>query len=182
MSWYKIIKKESQWKWHRCTMCMNSGALFPGSINGWVNKRTFTAGLQNVNPHSEMSNVLSGVFKKPHATELHNLSDYTRLNPMLSRCQNSWFLPSLQDFTNGFEKSPFKTTMPECHANLLLTETLCQLLQKATLARIIFHWLTKILWISEQRWAYLTELTEGERCTITCPCQTDACCTFYWTH
>lgn len=45
-------------------MCMNSGALFPSSINGRVNKRTFTLGLQNVNPHSEMSDVLSGVFRK----------------------------------------------------------------------------------------------------------------------
>lgn len=54
--------------------------------------------------------------------------------------------------------------MPECHANLLLTETPCQLLEKATLARIMFNWLTKILWILDWRWAYLTVLTEGELC------------------
>lgn len=39
-------------------------------------KRTFTEGLQNVSPHSEMPDVLSGLFR--HHTLL-NLSDYPRL-------------------------------------------------------------------------------------------------------
>lgn len=163
-------------------MCMNSGALFPSSINGWVNKRTFTVGLQNVSPHSEMPDVLSGV-SRPHATELHNLSDYTRLYPMLSRCQIPWFLPPpLARLYKHFWKISPETTMPECHANLLLTETPCQLLEKATLARIMFNCLTKILLILDWCSAYLTVLTERELCTITCPWQTDTYCTFYWTH
>ena len=159
---------------------MNNAAPFPSSVNGWGNKRTFTLGLQNVNPHSEMLDVLSEVFEKPHATELQNLSDYTRP----SRCQIPRFLPSLQDFTDGFWNLP-KTTMLECHANLFLTETPCQLLEKATLARIMFNWLTKN---SYESWTGVEHTSEcwhrgnspwiSSDHTMTRPWRTDTCYTF----
>lgn len=88
-------------------MCMNNGALFPISVNGWVNKRTFTVGLQNVNPHSEMPDVLSEVFQdQKNNPQLHNLSDYTRLYPMLSRCQIPWFLSLNARLYRRIFKSP----------------------------------------------------------------------------
>ena len=59
------------------------------------------------------------------------------------------FFPFLQDLKMDFEISPKNHTMPECHANLFLTETPCRLLEKATWARIMFNWQTKILWICE---------------------------------
>ncbi len=96
-------------------------------------------------------------------TELHNLSDYTSSTPRSAEAKFHDFFPLRKTLQTDFEISS-KTTMPECHANLLLTETPCQLLEKATLARIMFNWLTKILWILDWRWVYLTVLTEGELC------------------
>lgn len=90
-------------------MCMNNGALFPISVNGWVNKRTFTVGLQNVNPHSEMPDVLSEVFwekKKKNNPQLHNMSDYRRLYPMLCLCQIPWFLSLNAGLYRWILKSP----------------------------------------------------------------------------
>lgn len=52
-----------------------------------------------------------------------------------------------------------ETSMPECHANLLLTDTPCQLPEKATLARIMCNWLTKIQWMLD--WVCVTVLKEG---------------------
>lgn len=64
-------------------------------------------------------------------TELHSLSHHTRLYSMLSRRQIPWFLPSLRDLTNRFWiPPPLKTTMLQCHASPLLTETPCQLLER----------------------------------------------------
>lgn len=95
---------------------------------------------------------------------------------------HDFFHPLLARLYKQLWKISPETAMPECHANLLLTETLCQLLEKATLARLMSNCLTKILLILDWCSAYLTVLTERELCTITCPWQTDACCTFYRTH
>lgn len=93
--------------------------------------------------------------------------------------------PSCKTLQTDFEISPKNHTMPECHANLFLTETPCRLLEKATWARIMFNWQTKILWICEhtsQCWQRGNSAWISSDHTITHPWQTDACCTFYWTH
>lgn len=93
-----------------------------------------------------------------------------------------WFLPPLQDFTDRFEKIPSKPQCLSVSHTFFSTETPCQPLAKATLARIMFNCQTKIPLILDWCYAYLTVLTETEMCTITCPWQTDTCCTFYRTH
>lgn len=62
-------------------------------------------------------------------------------------------------------KSPPKPQCLNVTQTFFLTETPCQLLKKATLAKIMFNWLTKnsseiLSWC----WAYFTVLTEEELC------------------
>lgn len=52
---------------------------------------------------------------------------------------------------------------------------------EATLARIMFNCLTRILLILDQCWVHVTVLTESELYTMRCPWQTHTGCTFYWT-
>lgn len=145
-----------------------------------VNKRTFTLGLQNVNPYSEMPDVLSGVSKNHQTTHL------VRLHKALLGCSVNAkfhdFFPLFSRLYKHILKSPPE---PQC---LNVTQTFSKLqphansLKKATLAKIMFNWLTKIQWILDWCKAYLTMLTEGELCldfhTITRPWQIYACCTF----
>lgn len=126
--------------------------------------------------------------EKPLATELHNLSDYTNTTKCSADAKFHDFFPFCKTLQKDFEICP-KTTMLECHANLFLNQNLMPT-PWATLARTMFKWLTKMLWILDWHWAYLTVLTEGETCsawissdhTISLQRQTDACCAFYWTH
>lgn len=52
---------------------------------------------------------------------------------------------------------------------------------EATLARIIFNCLTRILFTLDRCGAHVTALTESKLYTMRCPWQTHARCTFYWT-
>lgn len=169
-------------------MCMNSGSLFPSSLNGWVNKRTFTVGLQNVNPHSEMPDVL---LVRGFQTTCNQTTQLVRLHESLPNAQpmpNSMICSPLRDCTKQIWKITPKTTMPECHANLLSTGAglglaACQLLEKATPAGLMFDFycLTKILLIFDWCWEYLTEQTERELRTVTYRLWTEASCiSFYW--
>lgn len=85
------------------------------------------------------------------------------------------FFPLCETLQTDFEISPENHTMPECHANLFLTETPCRLLEKATRARVMFNWQTKILWIWEhtsQCWQRGNSAWISSDHTITHPWQT----------
>lgn len=124
-------------------------------------------------------------FEKPHGTELHNLSDYTRLYPMLGRCQIPWFLPS---FTNRFWNFPpnhnaWVSRKPFLNWNPMPTPS------ESHTGRIMFNWLTKILRVLDWCWAYLTVLTEGELCldfqwshNNSLVADKTHAALFYWTH
>lgn len=96
------------------------------------------------------------------------------------------FFPPCKTLQTDFEISP-KPTMPECHANLFLTKTPCRLLEKATLARIMFNWLTENSYESltgvehtSQCWQRGNSLPGFPEITVTRPWQADTCCTFFF--
>lgn len=78
MQWYNIIRNEPQWRREQGMACVDSGALSPVAPRQRLSEQKALSprGLQNVSPHSEMPDVLSGLFR--HHTLL-NLSDYTPL-------------------------------------------------------------------------------------------------------
>lgn len=86
-------------------VCADSGAPSPVEPRQRLEgtKSTFTEGLQNVSPHSEMPDVLSGLFR--HHTLL-NLSDYTRL------CAGAQLVPNSTIFLLPPPPSPIPT-LPE---------------------------------------------------------------------
>lgn len=79
--------------------------------------------LQNVKPHSEMLDVLSGILEKKQLN--YTTCQITRLYRRSAEARLRDFSPPCETVQKDFEISP-EATMPECHANLFLTQTLLQ--------------------------------------------------------
>lgn len=166
-------------------MCMNSGALFPSSINGWVNKRTFTLGLQNVNPHSEMPDVLSRVFRK---TTCDWTTQLVRLHKALLDAQplpNSMISSLLARLYKWILKFPPKPHWWMSRKSFLKLKPHAESLRKATMARIMFNWQTKTLSIcghTSQCWQRGNSAWISSDHTITHPWQTRRLLHFFTGH
>lgn len=182
---HNIIRIGPQWKWDHCTTQVDSGALSPSSINGWVNKKDFHQGAAECEPTQWNAWRLVRAFQ----TTCSSTAQLVRLHETLPGAQpmpNSMISDPLARLDKQIWKiSPWKPQTPECHANPSPERELHgQLLEKATLARIMLNYLTKILLILDRRRAYLTVLTELELCTNNLPLA-DRCMLnffFYWTH
>lgn len=118
--------------------CVDSGALSPVAPRQRLSEQKALSprGLQNVSPHSEMPDVLSGLFR--HHTLL-NLSDYTRLCAGAQPVPNSTIsLPPRRPLSE--ERGGRKVTQTSFSGEKLPSP---RVLNKATLAGIMLNYPAK---------------------------------------